>query len=365
MTSFEMESRLTKARRKMTDEGIEAVLVTHNANVFYLSGFSGSSGFILLTLEDAFLYTDFRYLQQAEEQARFFEVVRVTGSNDYESAAAFLKKKGLKTLYLEEAHITLREYNQLQEKIRLIAAAVELLPLHNFFEELRALKEDSEIELIKSAAAAADEALRQTVSLLKPGMTELEVASELEYRLRRGGSERLPFDIIVASGVRSSLPHGVATGKLINEGELVTIDCGAVYGGYSSDVSRTFVLGSPSQKQQEIFDLVLEAQQLGIGSLKSGVECSSVDALVRNYLQKRGYGSCFGHGLGHGVGIEVHELPTLSPRGKGTLQEGMVFTVEPGIYLEGWGGVRIEDLVVLTPGGPRIITAVEKYFEVG
>jgi len=188
----------------------------------------------------------------------------------------------------------------------------------------------------------------------------VEVALELEYRLRKRGSAGTPFTIIVASGERSALPHGTASGKVIQKGELVVVDFGAVVGGYCSDQTRTFVMGTPSREQQQLYQLVLKGQELALEALRPGVSGAEVDSQVRDYFQEHGFGHNFGHGLGHGVGLEVHEVPSLSPRGTEILQEDMVFTVEPGIYIEGWGGIRIEDMVVLRAGGPQVLTGSSK-----
>ncbi|RJX28018.1 MAG: aminopeptidase P family protein [Dethiobacter sp.] len=345
----------------MLEKNVAAILVSHRSNVFYLSGFTGSSGFLLVTPEEALLYTDFRYLEQAGEQSPAFEVVKVESSTDYSRAAGLLSQRGLPNLAVEEARLTLREYNMLKEAV----SGTALLPLYNFFEEIRAVKEEPEVELIARAARIAVEAWQDVLSLLKPGISELEVAYELEYRLRKRGSERLPFEIIVASGERSALPHGIASTRIIREGELVAVDFGAVSGGYCSDMTRTFLLGEPSEKQQEIYNLVHEAQEMAFKMIKAGQECAGVDAVVRQYFQQQGYGAHFGHGLGHGVGLDVHELPTLSPKGQETLQEMMVFSVEPGIYIEKWGGVRIEDLVVLRHGGLQILTGSDRKLLLG
>ncbi|MGI6309012.1 MAG: M24 family metallopeptidase [Dethiobacteria bacterium] len=346
------------ARQKMVEKNLEAILVTHRPNIFYLSGFSGSSGFLLLTGQEALLYTDFRYLQQAREEAPSFEIVPVEGGIDYSKVAKFVSQKGFKKLALEEAHLTLREYRMLQKAV----PGVEPFPLYNFFEGIRAKKEEAEVELIARAARIADDAWRNVFPLLKPGISEREVADELEFQMRKQGAEKLAFEIIVASGERSALPHGVASSKIIGAGELVTVDFGAVYGGYCSDMSRTFIFGEPTAKQSEIYTLVLAAQEMALQAIKAGQKCADVDIMVRQYFQQQGYGAYFGHGLGHGVGLEIHELPTLAPRGQGILQESMVFTVEPGIYIEKWGGVRIEDLVVLRPDGVQILTNSDKRF---
>lgn len=351
-------NRLEKARQKMEENNLEVFLVTHRPNVFYLSGFSGSSGFLLLTNREAQLYTDFRYLEQAGKEAPACEIVPVGGSMDYSKIAEFISLKGFKKVALEEAYLSLREYRALQKAV----PGSELLPFYNFFEEIRAQKEEAEIELIAGAARIADNAWQKVLSLLKPGISEREIADELEFQMRKLGAEKLAFETIVASGVRSALPHGIASSKIIGAGELITVDFGAVYGGYCSDMSRTFIFGEPTAKQSEIYNLVLTAQEMALQAAKAGQKCAALDAIVRQYFQQEGHGVYFGHGLGHGVGLEIHELPTLAPRGQGALAETMVFTIEPGLYIENWGGVRIEDLVVLRADGVQILTNSEKNF---
>lgn len=340
----------------MAEINLAAILITHLPNVFYLSGFSGSSGYLLLTGRKAMLYTDFRYLEQATAEAPFCEIVPVKGAADYEPLATFMIQNRFDKLGLEEVHLSLRAYRLLQREI----PGVELLPLNNFVEGIRAVKEEAEVELVAGAARIADEAWRGLLPLLKPGISEREVADELEFQMRRRGAEKLAFDIIVASGERSALPHGLAGPKIINAGELVTVDFGAVYGGYCSDMTRTILFGEPTDRQSEIYTLVQTAQEMALQSIRVGQNCAAADAIVRQYFQQQGYDAHFGHGLGHGVGLEVHELPTLAPGGQGVLQELMVFTVEPGLYIPEWGGVRIEDLVVLRDDGVEILTKSDK-----
>ncbi len=348
--------RLQNLRQKMYNHPVKAILITCRSNVFFLSGFSGSSGYLLITEQDALLFTDFRYLQQAREQAEHYEVVKTEGSPGFSQITAYLSKKGIKELAFEESYFTVREYNFLQKA----ANDLELIPIYNWVEELRALKDAEELKCIAEAAARADSAWAEMLTLLQPGITEWELSYELEYRLRQKGSSQTPFEIIVASGPRSALPHGVATSRSIGEGELITVDFGAVYKGYCSDMTRTFIMGNHSAEQEKIFSLVLEGQRLAMENIEEGMDCTAADELVRSFFQEEGYGQYFGHGLGHGVGIDVHELPTLSPKGKGTLQHSMVFSLEPGIYIEGWGGVRLEDLVVLNEEGLQVLTKSSK-----
>lgn len=345
----------------MEQSGVDGLLVLHRPNVRYLSGFSGTSGFLLVAPDKAFLFVDFRYRQQAHDESAAFEVVQVESPASFKEAAALAAEQPIGTLGIEEACMTLKDYNQLREALG--GAQVELHPLTHAVEAVRVVKDGGEVEQIAAAADIADQALEEVLPLVQPGMSEKEVACELEYRMRRRGSEKAPFDIIVASGFRSALPHGVAADKKLAEGEPVVIDFGATVAGYCSDMTRTFFMGPPDAEQERVYRCVLEAQQRALENLAAGMSGAAADALARRFLHDCELGKYFGHGLGHGVGLEVHELPTLSPRGKDLLQEGMVFSVEPGVYIEGRGGVRIEDLVVLEADGPRILTRSEKSLE--
>lgn len=350
-----LEGRVDKVRKKMEEKGLPALLVSHLPNIFYLSGFSGSSAWLLLTAKKALLYTDFRYIEQARSEAPSFEIMKLDTTVDnalFKQLAGFLKGEQTTALAVEEAYLTLGEFNRLQG----VEPHMEVMPCSNVVEEIRSVKEEGEIESIRFAARIADRALSETLPLLKPGMSELEFAAELEYRLRRNGAAGTAFTTIVASGPRSALPHGIAGSRIIGGGEFIVVDFGAIWEGYCSDMTRTFLLGEPTARQEHLYKLVCNAREIALQSLSVGMQGAEVDGAARRYLQEEGYGDAFGHGLGHGVGVEVHEQPTLSPRGKSTLQSNMVFSVEPGIYLGDAGGVRVEDLVVLRPHGPEIIT---------
>ncbi len=339
----------------MEEQGLPALLVSHPPNIFYVSGFSGSSARLLLTEKRVVLFTDFRYMEQAGAEAPFCEIVKLAGTGAttiFQQIWELLKDEGISAIAVEEARLTLQEFNRLGA----VDSRLEVLPCSDVVEEIRAVKEEREIESITAAVRIADHALRETLPLLKPGISEREFAGELEYRMRLAGAAGISFPTIVASGPRSALPHGLAEKRIIGEGELIVVDFGAVWDGYCSDMTRTFVLGEPTPQQEHIHALACAAREMALQTIKVGARASAVDAVVRQLFEKEGYGAAFGHGLGHGVGVEVHERPTLSPLSKDELQENMVFSVEPGIYLEGNGGVRVEDLVVLGPEGPQVIT---------
>ncbi len=336
------KSRVARIRQELIVRGIDGLLLSNMINVKYISGFKGSYGFCLLTKNGAFLLTDSRYILQARNQAECLEVIEVSG-NLFEKINDLIIELEIRTLGFEEHTVTYSKY----EELRLRLNIEELVPAEEIVTNLRKIKDTTEIERIKRAAQITDFAFSHIIEWIKPGMTELEVALELEYYMRRNGASSVSFDIIVASGHRSALPHGIPSDKKIEVGDFVIMDFGCIYEGYCSDMTRTIGIGHLDAEQKRIYDIVLTAQLEALKFIcpgKSGIE---VDEVAREIIKDDGYGDSFGHGLGHGVGLEIHEAPTLSPRGKEILQPNMVVTVEPGIYIENFGGVRIEDLVVV------------------
>lgn len=352
-----MSVKLSALRERLKTENLDGFFVTNPYNRRYLSGFTGTSGNLVITADSAQLITDFRYVEQAGQQAPDFTVVRHE-RDILECVGEQVKKHGVKRLAFEQDHVTYSLYQKLAGFI----PGVELVPVQGIIEELRLIKTESEIKIIKEAAVIADQAFTHILDFIKPGVTERQVANELEFTMRRLGATASSFDTIVASGYRSALPHGVATDKCIQTGEIVTLDFGAYYQGYCSDITRTISVGKPDPKLEEIYSIVLKAQLNGVQKIKPGMSGKEADALTRDIIGEAGYAEYFGHGTGHGVGLEIHEGPTLSPRGEQTLQPGMVVTVEPGIYVPGLGGVRIEDDVVITEQGCEIITSSPKEF---
>lgn len=350
-----MQERVNKLRKQIEEQPFDGMLILKPENRRYLSGFTGSSGYLLITGQEAVLITDFRYTEQAKEQAPYFRVVE-HGSSAPDAIRAELESAGVKRLAFETDHLTYALYAAFNEKF----APVELIPTEGIVEKIRAVKDEQEIATIRQACAIADAAFLHILGFLKPGISERDVALELEFFMRRQGAKSSSFDIIVASGTRSSLPHGVATDKILQQGDFVKLDFGALYDGYCSDITRTVVLGEPNEQQKHIYNIVLEAQLRALDHLKPGMSGKEADALARDLIREKGYGDQFGHSLGHGLGLYIHEAPRLSALSDDRLEPGMVVTVEPGIYIPGFGGVRIEDDVVITKSGIDILTRSTK-----
>jgi Xaa-Pro aminopeptidase len=342
--------KIEKLRKKLTDLGLDAVLITSKFNRRYISGFTGSSGFVLVTQNDAKIITDFRYVEQAENQCREFEVVEHKATI-HEELANQIKTLNINQLGFEKDHVTYSNFEILKSHLK-----CNLVPISGVMEEIRLIKSPDEIKIVKEATSIADQAFSHILNYIKPGLSEIEVSNELEFFMRRKGATSSSFDIIVASGIRSSLPHGVATNKIIESGDFITLDFGAYFNGYVSDITRTIAVGTPNEKLVEIYNIVLEAQIKGVKGIKSGITGKEADALTRDYISQKGYGEYFGHSTGHGIGLEVHEGPNLSFRSDTILEPGMIVTVEPGIYIPDLGGVRIEDDVLVTADGYEVLT---------
>lgn len=340
-----MEQRVEKLRAMLEREGLDAFLVLKPENRAYISGFTGSSAYIVVSQDRALLFTDFRYVEQAKQQCPGFTVI------DYRRELAktlnkYLQEAGVSVLGFEKQYVTYGLYQDLQEKLD-----VTLEPTAGLVEELRTVKDQQEIELMQKAQEIAEQAFEHVLTIIKPGITENEVALELEFKMRRLGAEGLAFPTIAASGVRSALPHGRASNKVLEKGDFLTLDFGAVYQGYCSDMTRTVVLGEPTDKQREVYNTVLKAQLAALEAAGPGITGRELDAVARDIITEAGYSEYFGHGLGHGVGRQVHEAPGAGPRSDGKLVPGHIVTIEPGIYIPGWGGVRIEDMILITENG--------------
>jgi Xaa-Pro aminopeptidase len=342
-----MNRRLKILQEKVKRKKLDGFLVTHLKNIQYLVGFSGSNGILFVhpkSSKGSILLTDFRYKEQVKEEIRECEVKIVSGSLWNELSK---KTKGLKRLGFETHHITHFAFEKLEE----VFPKSELIPTESWVEKIRMVKEKNEIDMIKRAQTITDEVFQEILPIITSGRREKDIAAEVEYLMRRKGASGTSFDTICASGKRAALPHARAGTKVIQNGDFVTLDMGAIYEGYCSDMTRTVVVGKATSSQKKIYRIVLKAQEAGVRSCKPFRKCSEVDKRTRRIIEKEGYGKAFGHGTGHGVGLEVHELPGLYSRSSGILKRKMVVTVEPGIYLPGRWGVRIEDMVLIQNGG--------------
>jgi Xaa-Pro aminopeptidase len=347
--------RISRLREWIAKSQGKALLVTNPISRRYLSGFTGSSGVVLVTLDKAVLITDFRYREQAPQQAQGFQIVE-HGADMNATVSELLRQWGVDALHFEERDVTFASYTALDKTLN----PIKLLPSEGIVEKLRLIKDANELAIMQEAADLADRAFDHILGFIKPGVTEKSIALELEIYMRSQGATSSSFDTIVASGERSALPHGVASDRILGRDEFVKLDYGAYYKGYCSDITRTIVIGKPSDKHREIYEIVREAQQYALDHLVPGMTGREGDALTRDIITRYGYGEYFGHGTGHGLGMEIHEAPRLSLTGDVVLAPGMTVTVEPGIYLPGFGGVRIEDDVVITDQGIRILTKSPK-----
>ena len=351
-----VKGRIERLRALLTEKVVDAVLVTKEENVHYFSGFRGDSTALLVTHERLLLVTDSRYTEQASGEASLYEVVEQRDGL-YQKVAELAVEAGVVALGYEGAALVCDQYEKLKEMLGEISFDTSLA-----LDALRQVKDTDEIALIRRACAIADEGFAHIIRYIQPGMTEMDVAAELEHYMRTLGSERPAFQTIIASGVRGSLPHGVASDKVIARGELVTMDFGAVCAGYHSDITRTICVGRADVRQREIYDAVLSAQMRALAALRPGVTGIEVDRIARDSLAEKNFEQYFGHGLGHSLGLEIHEEPRLSKAGKHIMQPNMLITDEPGVYIPGWGGIRIEDTVLITADGSEPLTRAPKEF---
>lgn len=350
-----LQKRLEKLQQKLKQQNIDAVITTHSINRAYITGFYGTAGYAVIMRDHAYLLVDFRYTEQARKQAPNFQVIEYD-NNLYDEMNHIIKTHHVETLGFEDKNITCAQYEIFKQKINV----KELIPARDIIDDMRKIKDPEEIRRIQEAARIADMAYEHILTFIRPGQRERELALELEFFMKKHGAQALSFDMIVASGIRSSLPHGQPTDKVIESGELVTMDFGCVFEGYCSDMTRTIGIGYLNEKQKEIYRIVLEAQQAALNFISAGKTGKQVDQISRDIISNYGYGKNFGHSLGHGVGCEIHEAPRLSSNGEESLQPGMVVTVEPGIYIENFGGVRIEDMVLITEDGIHNFTSSSK-----
>jgi len=357
--SLKIDNRLQKLRQRLAESELDGILISQPENRYYLSGFDGSTGYLLITTKDAILATDFRYTEQAKRQAPDYEIFRITN----EVATWFpelIAGLNLKRLGFEAEHVSLAMYRRLTEALNKAQSPLRLAPMNGLVESLRAIKEPEEVELITKAVAISDGAVEYIRDVGHTGMSEKEVAWEIEKFMREKGSQSLPFDVIVASGPNAALPHAKPSNRTVQSGEPVIIDIGAKVNGYCSDLTRTICLDTPDNTFSKVYDTVLGAQLVAMATIKEGMTGEEADRLARVVIEEAGYGEAFGHGLGHGIGLAPHERPRLGPNSAENLVNGMIFTIEPGIYLTGWGGVRIEDVGIMENGKIRVITRARK-----
>lgn len=349
-----LKNRRAKLERFFTSHKIDAILFSNMLNIRYLSGYTGSEGALLLTRDRFWLLCDSRYTIQASAEVPDGEIRQFSEKQD--AVKELINELQLQRIGFESAHTTVAAFMEFSGKL----TGCELVPINSNLDQIRSCKDQDEIERLSGVARLASDAFLVISGLIRPGLSEVELARELEFEMRRRGADGRAFDFIVASGERGAMPHGVASEKLIRTGELVTIDFGAVKNGYYSDETMTVAVGNPDDRAREIYAIAKEAHDRAIAAVRPGLACRDLDAVARDYIHACGYGEYFGHGLGHGVGLEIHEKPTISPRSDMIIEEGMVFTIEPGIYIPGFGGVRIEDTLVVLANGCRLLTQVPK-----
>ncbi len=343
---------IDKVRQELLRHNLDALFITKGANIAYLSGFKGE-GQLLITPAKKILLTDFRFKEQAADETRAFQIRQRRNLRPLEeSVLCLVKKLKLKRIGFESRSLSYQFYRKLRQAL----GPVRLVATIDIVERLRIIKSSREIKLLKKAAHLTVNSFRFARSIIKPGRKEVEIAGELEHFMRKYDAEGRSFDIIVASGKRSSMPHASLSDRTIKDNEAVLLDLGCRIQGYNSDLTRMVFLGKISPKIKQIYEIVLQAQELAIKAIRVGEKICQIDKIARQHITKEGLGSFFGHALGHGIGREVHENPPISPENRQTLKAGMVFTVEPGVYIPGIGGVRVEDMVLVTKAGCEVLT---------
>ena len=356
------KARVEELRRMLNAQGLDGVLITQSQNSLYLSGFGPSvqpdeiAGALLITKDDSILMTSFIYLEQAEREAPEFRLFEVERGDEgmVKALPGLLEEVGAKRVGFEAEHLTFARYQKWARVWDGLVATSGLV------EEIRAIKDQEEIEAIRKAVALADETSEYLREYIRPGLTEREVAWEAEVYMRQHGAEKMAFDLIVAGGPNGAMPHATTTERALREGEPIVIDIGARVESYHSDLTRTIYLGEPDTRFQEIYALVRRAQESALEGIRAGMRGKEADGLARQVIEEAGYGEYFGHGLGHGVGLAIHEKPRVTQRSEEELQPGMILTVEPGIYIPDWGGVRIEDMVVIREVGVEFLSRASK-----
>lgn len=349
---------LKEIKQTLREENVDGFLITNAVNIHYVTDFTGSESILLITPGRDYLFTDFRYVEQAQQDIPWIKVVEKKVSLE-RTICGKLKRLKIKKLYIESLSLTVYQYHEIIGS----TGGIHLIPTKGIVEKYRKRKTDPELEKIRSAIHIAEKAYAGARGKIRAGFSEKRIADFLEYEIRNRGGQRSAFETICAAGQRASLPHARATERIIGENEAVLIDWGVSFQFYNSDLTRVRFVDKISPDCKKIYQIVLDAQSFAIDSIKPGRKAREVDGAARSYIEKKGFAKCFGHGLGHGIGLEVHEGPIINSRSKEILEENMVFTVEPGIYIPGWGGVRIEDMVLVTPSGCEVLSRVPKKLE--
>ena len=347
---------IEKIRAALRKNGVDAILLTDEKNRRYVTGFHSTAGAVYVSQKRAVFYTDFRYIEAAKNAIKNCEVHQIASGETYSSVVNMLcREDRVSSIALEDDCLTYKEYCSWEKSLHAKAE-----PQHDLMNILRTVKTDVELERIIKAQRIAEKAFEEILNDIKPGVSEREIAARLTYKMLHYGAENMSFDPIVVSGANSSKPHGVPSDKLIEHGDFVTMDFGCIYEGYCSDMTRTIAVGSVTAEMQTVYDTVLRAQKAGIKIARADVTGREVDAAARDLISSAGYGDCFGHGFGHGVGLYIHEAPNASPAAQKPLPAGSILTAEPGVYLPGRFGVRIEDMLYLTEDGCRNLTEAPK-----
>jgi Xaa-Pro aminopeptidase len=353
-----VKERIQKLRALFAEKEIDALLVSQADNRYYLSNFRGSDGYLLVTANKQVLAVDFRYIEEGKRDSPDYEIFKAQGPLMW--FTDLTTSLNIKRLGFESADVSYAFYRQLTDVLQKAGSMLQFIPTGGLVESLRVIKEPGEIELIQKAVDISDDAVEHIQKYIQPGTTELAVAWEIERFMRESGSEPVPFELIAGAGPNGALPHAHPGEYDIRAGEPIVIDIGAKYKKYTSDLTRTICAGTPDEKFRKIYDIVLGAHLTGIAIIKEGMTGEEADNIARIVINESGYGETFGHSLGHGVGLATHENPRLGMRSTDVLKNGMVFTIEPGIYLPDWGGVRIEDTVVMENGRIRSLSHAKK-----
>ncbi len=348
--------RINTLKQRMKEQGVTALLVTKRENVRYCTGFTGSSGAVLVALGKSLLITDFRYKVQAGLETAGVEIL--IQKKDFPAALQeAAAKEGVDIIWFDESSLTIEALKKLRKQ------GLRLKGHRDLVGELRQQKDKQELKSIREAIRRAEESFRELKKYIRPGARERDLAIRLEFLMREKGARKAAFDSIIASGKNGAMPHATVTERRIKTGDMVTFDFGAEADGYFCDITRTYCIGRPTALQREIHALVHKAQETAIRKVRTGVSCKAVDAGARDVIREAGHGEHFGHGTGHGVGLMVHESPVVSPLSRDEVKQDMIFTVEPGVYVPGWGGVRIEDMVLVTGSGAKVLTTLPRELE--